>query len=142
MRTRRSWRVVLSLGAPAVMYACLPTEPCACPPARTHAALFGTVSSGAGVPLQHARVQAVVYREECGRDHPEIDPDANPVLTNSAGDYELRFQSLHGPRTACVRVTAHRTTPALSDSVFVDTLLVLQNERTQPERIRVNLLFP
>lgn len=140
-RFRTLSRVAFSSLLVGALYACLPTQPCACPPARTHAVVFGTVTRG-GVPLQDVRVQAAVFRETCGSGYDEMDPDANPVRTNAAGNYELRFHSLHGPRTACLRVSAIRGSGSQVASIFGDTQVTLRNERTEPERVRVDLVFP
>lgn len=133
-------RFVVCTGVAVVLQACLPTEPCACPPARTHAVVFGSVLTGSGMPAAGAEVQATVYPSVCGRDYPDIDPDANPVRVDSTGRYELRLHSLFGPRAACVRVIA-RSLTAATDSTAVDAAILLRNEHDEPERARVDIVL-
>ena len=58
--TRPHWAAV----AAAALTVCgtLPTEMCACPPARTHLIVYGTVRTSEGVAVQGARVFVVATR--------------------------------------------------------------------------------
>lgn len=133
-------RFVVSAGVAVLFQACLPTEPCACPPALTHAVVFGSVRTDAGNPAAGAEIQATVYSSVCGRGYSETGAFANRVRADSVGSYELRFYSVSGPRAACVRVIA-RSSSTPRDSTSVDAAILMRSERDQPERVRVDLVL-
>ena len=137
----RRERTLLAGSACALLLSCsTPTGICACPPARTHALVYGSVRSADGVPVAGAQVQAAVFSSVCGQGVGEVDPDANPVSSDATGAYRLRFHSLHGPRAACVRVTSRSAGAA--DGVVVDAAVALRSEAVEPDSIRVDLVLP
>ncbi len=132
-------RTLLTGSACALLLSCsIPTDMCACPPARTHALIYGSVQSAAGQPVVGAQVQAAVYRSICGQGIAEV--DANPARSDTTGIYRLRFHSLRGPAEACVRVTARSSGAA--DGAAMDVALALRNERVEPDSTRVDLVLP
>ena len=137
----RRYRTLLTGSACALLLSCsIPTETCACPPARTHALIYGSVHSPAGQPIAGAQVQATVFRSVCGEGTSEFGPNGNPVTSEAAGAYRLRFYSMLGPQAVCVRVTARSTSAA--DSSVVHVALALRNESVAPDSIRVDLVLP
>jgi hypothetical protein len=137
----RRYRTALTGSACVLLLSCsIPTDTCACPPARAHAVIYGSVHSPAGQPNAGAQVQATVFRAVCGEGTGESDPTGNPVATEAAGGYRLRFYSMLGPQAVCVRVTARSTSAA--DSAVVHVALALRNEWVAPDSIRVDFVLP
>ncbi|HEX8692906.1 MAG TPA: hypothetical protein VF746_10830 [Longimicrobium sp.] len=134
---RRRWPVLAALGV--VLQLSCGNPVCACPPARTHAVAFGTVRSAAGAPVQGATVKASVFQSQCGEGFRE---PADAGVTSAVGEYELRFFSVSGPGTRCVRFVASRGA-AGSDSVVVDQPAVeMRHERNDPARVRIDFVLP
>lgn len=126
--------------AAALLLACSsPTGMCACPPARGHAVIYGTVRTAADQPVEGATVRAAVFRSVCGQGTSYTNPDANSAQTDAAGAYRLHFYSLSGG-TSCVRVTAR--SPGGADSTYVDVALELRHEDAEPDSARVDLVLP
>jgi hypothetical protein len=137
----RRLRTLLTGSACALLLSCsIPTDSCACPPARTHAIIYGSVRSPASQPIAGAQVQATVFHSVCGEGMGEFDPSSNPVTSEVAGAYRLRFYSMRGPKAVCVRVTARSASAA--DSSVVHVALALRDERAAPDSIRVDLVLP
>lgn len=135
---RRRWPVPACLGI--VLQLSCDNPVCACPPARTHAVAFGTVRTAAGAPVQNARVGASVFQSQCGEGF--RDPSDVPGVTNAAGEYELRFFSVHSPGARCVRFVASRGAVG-SDSVVVDRgEIEMRHERSDPARVRIDFVVP
>ena len=80
----------------ALLVACMPTEPCACPPARTSVILYGEVRTADGAPAAGATLQYVLARPASGSDAGDIcafDPvinDADPA--GASADAVGRFR--------------------------------------------------
>lgn len=138
MRLGRS----LLAGSPfALLLSCAgPTDTCACPPARTHAVVYGSVRTAAAQPAAGAQVRATVFRSVCEQGLNGIDPDASLVRSDAAGVYRLRFHSMLGPQAVCVGVTARA--PGAADSAAAHVALTLRNERVTPDSVRVDLVLP
>lgn len=138
-------RLTLLLAPAALLLSCgVPTGLCGCPPARTHAVAYGAVRTGAGAPVADAAIRVVLYREQCGVGYgEEADPGIRPARTDASGAYEAHFYSVSGPRTACLRVTASRAEgPAPDSAVAQGAFVALRNEREDPLRVRIDLVFP
>ena len=98
----------------ALLLACTPTEPCACPPARTSVVLYGDVRTADGAPAAGAALQYVLARPNGGSNAGGLcvfDParnDADPPGASADADGRFRTQlfSVFGPGTRCLRVTA------------------------------------
>jgi hypothetical protein len=119
-----------------------PTGMCGCPPSRTHAVVHGIVRTAAGAPVPGAAVNITIYTEQCGQGHAEPADQGKP-RTDAAGAYEAPFHSLHGPRQACLRVSATRGEGASADSAVTEgTFVQLRHEDDQPARVRVDVVFP
>lgn len=126
------------LAATAVLVgSCIPTMPCACPPARTHAVVHGTVRTAAGAPAPGARVTPTIHHAACGGEHPETDGWAS---ADAAGRYRAHVHSVSGPRTACVRLSARASGAA--DSTLVDVQVPFGPERVPPDSVHVDLTLP
>ena len=123
--------------AVGLLLACTsPTEMCACPPARSHAVIYGSIANAAGDPVAGASVQAVVYGSVCGEGYADRGGDANPVVTSSSGTYRIHVYSLLSG-AACVRVATHAV--GAPDSTYVDAALFLRDERQAPDSLKVDL---
>jgi|GEM_PF-3917601 len=137
----RRYRTLLSGFACALLLSCsIPTGTCACPPARTHALVYGSVHSQDGQPVAGAQVQATVFRSVCGAGVGELDPGGNPATSEAAGAYRLHFYSMQGPQAVCVRVMARSASAA--DSAVVHVALSLRDERVATDSIHVDLVLP
>jgi hypothetical protein len=121
---------VLTRGAfgVAVLLACMPTEPCACPPARTSVVLYGEVRTAEGAPAAGAALQyllALPAGAPGGEGLCEFDPvrnDADPTgaSADAAGRFRTQIFSLFGPATRCLQVAAS----AAAGTAGVEALLV------------------
>lgn len=134
-------RALLAGSGAALLLSCVsPTDGCACSPARTHALVYGTVQSAAGDPVAGAEVRATVFRSVCGEGREDIDPAANPVASDAAGNFRLPFRTDLPPVAACVRVSA-RTADA-ADSAVAHVALALRQGGAVPDSARVDLILP
>jgi hypothetical protein len=137
----RRLRTLLTGAACALLFSCgMPTGTCACPPARTHGVIYGSVHSPAGEPLAGAQVQATVFHSVCGEGMSGLDPAANRVTSDAAGAFRLRFYSVRGAEAVCVRVTARST--IAEDSSVAHVALMTRDERVTPDSVRVELVLP
>ncbi|HEV2149766.1 MAG TPA: hypothetical protein VGR37_20365 [Longimicrobiaceae bacterium] len=137
MRTR----TLLTGSACALLLSCSsPTGMCACPPARSHGVVHGSVRSAAGQPIAGVQLQATVFRSICGEGPGEVHPEGRPAASDASGAYRLHVYSLYGERAVCVRVTA--LSPGGADSSMVHAALALRSERVQPDSVRVDLVLP
>jgi hypothetical protein len=115
-------------GAVVLLLACTPTEPCACPPARTSVILYGEVRTADGAAAAGAALEYVLALPAGGpegRDLCELDPaasDAEPTGARAdvSGRFRTQIFSLFAPATRCLRVTAS----AAIGSARVESLLV------------------
>ena len=132
-------RKILTRGAVgvAVVLACTPTEPCACPPARTSVILYGEVRTADGLPAAGAALQYVlsVPAPAAGGKLCEVDPtrnDAEPTAASAdaAGRFRTQIFSGFGPATRCVHVTAS----AAAGSARVEGILVAFRQ-TRPDSV-------
>lgn len=124
---------ILTRGAAgvALLLACMPTEPCACPPGRTSLLVYGEVRTAAGDPAAAAIVRYVLApltgaasaATRCEFDPPNSDADPAEVRTDAAGRFRSQVYSISGPGTRCLRVTA-RAAGTGTESTSVDGLLV------------------
>lgn len=136
----RRHRALLAGLASAILLSCgTPTGVCACPPARTHAVLYGTVRSAAGEPVAGAQVQATLFRSVCGEGYVES-PDAAPAITDAGGTYRMHLFSVSGPQTVCAHVVAREAGAA--DSALVHAALTLRHEGAVPDSLRADLVLP
>ena len=127
-------------GVPAavVMLSCLPTAPCACPPATTLFNVFGEVLRVDGQAIGGALVRSTVWRDsDCGAADPEFTTD--PVLSDSAGAFRLMVRSNYAPGPRCLRIVAH----CGADSVVIPELIVdFRIDREPPDSLGLLIRFP
>ena len=130
----------------ALLIACTPTEPCACPPSRTTLIVYGEVRSGAGDPIASAVVRYLLAPppnalpsggEPCAFDPSRNDADPAEVSTDASGRFRTQLYGNSGPGTRCLRVTAH-VASAGGDTATVDGRLV-PFRSTQPDSVGVVL---
>ncbi len=115
----------------ALLLACTPTEPCACPPARTSLLVYGEVRTAAGDPASSALVRYLLAppagppsaANPCAFDASENDANPTEIRTDAAGRFRSQVYSIRGPATRCLRVTAHAAGTG-DGSATVDALLV------------------
>jgi hypothetical protein len=126
-------RRVLLRGVAGVvlLVACIPTEPCACPPARTSLVIYGEVRAAGGNPVPSAVVHYVLAPPAivtttgsvCQFDATRGDAEPAQVRADAAGRFRTLVYSVYEPGTRCLRVTAHAP-GAVADSASVSGLLV------------------
>jgi hypothetical protein len=118
-------------GAVALLLACTPTEPCACPPARTTLLVYGEVRTASGGPAASAVVRYLLAQpagatstaNPCEFDPATSDAEPAEVRADAAGRFRSQVYSIFSPATRCLRVTAHAA-GAAAESASVDGLLV------------------
>lgn len=133
--TRGKWGVALSA---ALLLSCgIPTDICGCPPARSHAVLYGVVQDASGGAVADASVQATIFRTVCGEGIAQPAPSEGPVRTTSAGAYRLHLYSWNAYDFACVRVEAGSPGGGARGAAAV--ALRLRSDREQPDSVRVDL---
>ena len=124
--------LVRGAAAVAVLLACTPTEPCACPPARTSLVVYGEVRTAVGNPAASAVVRFLLapptvgvpaMGSSCAFDPATNVADPAQVRTDAAGRFRSTVYSIYGPATRCLRVTASADGSG-PESASVDGLLV------------------
>src|SRR5687768_13050050 len=101
--TRPHWAAV----AAAALTVCgtLPTEMCACPPARTHLIVYGTVRTSEGVAVHGARVFVAAMRSGATID-PVLGAEHLPVYSDAVGRYRVEAYSGFSPTAPALVVAA------------------------------------
>jgi hypothetical protein len=148
MTGRLRIRIVAISAGIALGLACTPTEPCACPPARSAFAVYGRVLRADGTPGAGGRLRfdASDWRRGADCDFAAfaetLDPWPAPV-TDEAGDFRVRVYSSAEPGIRCLRVTAFRGAPGATDSVRLIGLLVeFRNEKQPLDSLGLRLTLP
>ena len=134
----------------ALGVACSPTEPCACPPSRTHALFFGAVHNPAGGAVPGATVRLIASAPGTAAESCDFRAAAEPleatppaIRTDARGEFRADAYSGSGPAVRCVRVTAYAGTPGASDSARVDGLLVnFRRDRERPDSVGLVVVLP
>jgi hypothetical protein len=99
----------------ALLLSCTPTEPCACPPARTSLVLYGEVRTADGAPAAGATLQYLIARPNgaaggngslCQFDAATNDADPAGASSDAAGRFRTQVFSVSAPDTHCLRVSA------------------------------------
>jgi hypothetical protein len=90
-------RTGIALGGALVLYACLPTQPCACPPATSDAVVYGTVRTSDGVAVRGAQVFAEHRRPGCEGEARERESSH----TRESGEYRVYYRLLTGGPDSC-----------------------------------------
>ena len=133
-----------STAAVALLLSCLPTDPCACPPATTRALVYGWVRTSAGNPSPSASVRLDVSPDTgCAVLRAPLAFAEATGVTGSVGTFRLQAISGDRPRHHCVQVTAFRGQPGMSDSARVGGLIVyFRAEQERPDSLGVVLTLP
>src|SRR5688500_10118552 len=125
-----------AIGA-AIVLCCTPTEPCACPPARTSLILYGEVRTADGAPAVGAALQYILAPAAgpagapvCQFDAALGDAEPDGASADVAGRFRTQVFSVSAPATRCLRVSAFG--PAGSADV-VDLLVPFQ--LTRPDSV-------
>jgi hypothetical protein len=134
-------RSVVAVVGALVVVACLPTVPCACPPALSHGVVFGEVLTADGLPVPGASIEVVPRFADCQR--PPWEHVEGRAHTDERGAYEAYVSTPFMSGQSCLEVRAIRTRGQQIDTVATSGVhLELRHERTAPERRRVDLVFP
>jgi hypothetical protein len=136
--------------AVAVLFSCSsPTDGCACPPARTHAVIYGTLTDAVQQPVAGWRVQATIYGPVCGQGPAQITITIPaPPPTDADGRYRLHLVSSSGHGSACVQVSAREVEdstppPVLTPPAATVTAAVpMRWEREPPDSVRIDIRLP
>lgn len=134
----------IALAAAVGLLSCTPTEPCACPPARTHAVVGGQLRTEAGAPPDSAslRIEAASpvgapcdFTRFAVLTHPE-----SGVLVRG-GTFTLRVFSESGPARRCVRVVAETRQAVLLHGRIDGAEIQFRPERDVPDTLTVLLVM-
>lgn len=137
-------RIATSGFIAALFVACLPTQPCACPPTTSLFVVYGSLLRANGEPVAQGSLRAVAAPSDaCVFEHAET-LDVYPIRADDAGKFRSLLRSLFGDtRTRCLRLVAYGPPPDLSDSVVAPDLLVrFRMDREPPDSLGVVLRFP
>ena len=132
----------------ALLLACIPTEPCACTPARASLVVYGEVRSASGNPVASAVVRYVLAPptnvtatgSACQFDASGGGAEPAQGVADVAGRFRTLVYSDYAPGTRCLRVTAHAP-GAAADSASVSGLLV-PFRLSRPDSIGVVVTLP
>lgn len=138
-RTRH--RVMLL--AAATLLACLPTQPCACPPASFLFLVYGRVLQASGDPAPLSVIAATATPDAaCNWDAAEP-VEVAPVRANQQGEVRSLIRSLSGSGSRCLRLSAYAGTPGASDSTVLPDLIVhFRIDRETPDSLGVVFRLP
>jgi len=117
--------------------ACLPTEPCACPPVPHVVELYGIVTAASGEPVANASVSAYAGHLPCP---PKARwPENRAIRTTTHGEYLMLGHWRPPAQEFCLRVVAVK--PNSADSAVVEQA-VSDTTRRDVARFRVHVTFP
>lgn len=139
------WPAVLRLAFAGVLLSCLPTEPCACPPARTWFLLYGEVAREDGSAVSAGRIR---FSAKEVSDTGTCDPAARsdyldpPEVSATGGRFRATLFSMAGSGPRCVRVAAFAGPPGNSDSAVVDGLIVQFRGDERLDSLGIRLTIP
>ena len=125
-------------------FACTPTEPCACPPARTHALVYGLVQTSVGAPGAGAVVRLRPLPDaNCVASAQSLLSELTLVTVAADGRFRAGVYSLLPPDSRCIRVTAFAGVPGASDSSeAAAVVLAFQPEGEPADSAEVVLELP
>lgn len=136
---------LLGFGVVALLVACLPTEPCACPPLRTWFLVFGSVVRSDGMPVPAARIRvSAPFDAGVACDAPGFRESMDPeIVAGADGRFRSAVFSMMGsPGLRCIRVAAFAGTAGASDSTAVDGLIVQFHRGDPPDSLGIQLTIP
>jgi hypothetical protein len=122
-------RWMVSTGALVVALACLPTEPCACPPEVTFAVIYGD-SPGAGTPDAWRWLRVDLHRYETCADSANFGHSSEHVISES-GQFRVQLVSGFPPGVHCATATFFEELGAGGDSLSVVPFTVTTFGRNQ-----------
>lgn len=128
----------------ALLVACLPTQPCACPPTTSIFVVYGSLLRAGGEPVAQGSLRAIAARTDaCVFEQAEI-IDVYPMRADDAGKFRSLLRSYFGDtRTRCLRLVAYGPPPDLTDSVVAPDLVVqFRRDREPPDSLGLVLRFP
>lgn len=133
---------VVAIGA-AILLACTPTEPCACPPSTSLLTVYGSIRRADLQPAAGALVSAFAWRDgQCAQGNAEL-VSLDPIRSDEAGAFRGLLRSITAPGTRCLRLVAYASEPATSDSVVATDLIVqFRIDRERPDSLGVALRLP
>jgi hypothetical protein len=118
----------------ALLVACLPTQPCACPPTTSVFVVYGSLLRADGEPVAQGSLRAIAARTDaCVFDQAEI-IDVYPMRAD-AGKFRSLLRSYFGDtRTRCLRLVAYGPPP--------DLVVQFRRDREPPDSLGLVLRFP
>ena len=125
--------------------ACTPTEPCACPPARTHAVVNGLLRTESSAPPDSALVRIEAARpadvpcDFTGFVEPLTFPHSGVLVRG--GTFSMHVFSGFGPARRCLRVLAETPATVPLRGLIDGIELQLRHEREVPDTLRVLLVM-
>ena len=139
--TRIHVRVIIV--SATVLLACLPTEPCACPPAPSLFTLFGSVQGPDEQPAPGATIRTSAFRDTtCAGGEPDI-LTPNTVQSAASGAFRINLRSVYSPGPRCLRIVAFAGEPTVTDSVVVPPLVVhFRVGRDPPDSLGILVRLP
>jgi hypothetical protein len=137
----RSVRLV-TIGT-AILLACTPTEPCACPPSTSLFIVYGSIRRSDLQPAGGALVRAFAWRDGLCANGTASHLFNDPIRSDASGSFRALLSSLDPPGTRCLRLVAYAGDPGASDSVVASDLIVqFRHDREHPDSVGVALRFP
>ena len=132
----------LASGTAALLIACFPTEPCACPPALSALIVRGSVVKN-GAPLSDAIVQAEGFlTSSCASTRLVFVEDDHITRTNAGGNYTLRLFTSISPATRCIRFVVRPTSLTGADSVVISGVQGTFRSELASDTLILNFAIP
>jgi len=127
-----------------LLVACLPTQPCACPPTTSVFLVFGRLLGSSGEAVAHGSLRAIAAAtDDCVFEGAET-LIVDPVRADDTGTFRSLLRSYTGDtRTRCIRLVAYRPPPDAGDSLVAPDLVVrFRIDRDPPDSLGLVLRFP
>jgi hypothetical protein len=131
-------RTGIACAGALVLYACLPTQPCACPPATSDAVVYGRVSTADGAAVHQAQVFVELRRPGCEGEARERESS----YSRASGEYRVYFRETLGGPDSChvARVDAPRGSGLASAEAVPFTVRFGTNRAV--DSVRVDFVLP
>lgn len=129
--------------AAAILLACTPTEPCACPPATSLFLIYGKVQQADAQPAVGAQLRATAWgSSQCGDGEGPALVSLDPLVTTASGSFRAQLRSVTGGGLRCVRLVAYTGAAGTTDSVVApDLFLLFRSDRERPDSLGIVLRF-
>lgn len=127
----------------AILLACTPTEPCACPPATSLFLIYGKVQQADALPAVGAQLRATAWgSSHCGDGEGPTLVSLDPIVTAASGSFRAQLRSVTGGGLRCVRLVAYVGDPGTTDSVVApDLFLLFRSDRETPDSLGIVMRF-